>query len=82
MTQAKADLASVEKDLDRLREHMKALSGERAAGGAAANPFAARVLAAEDRLTALRKKVEGLEAQTKAQNDMAQTALGKLVRGG
>lgn len=42
----------VEKDLERLREHLKALGGE--VGGVAANPFVKRILAAEDRLTALR----------------------------
>ena len=75
--QAKADIAEVEKDLQRLREHMKALSGEHPAGGA--NPFAARVLAAEDKLTALRKKVEGFEADGKAKSGAAEMALGKLV---
>jgi hypothetical protein len=75
--QAKTDIAEVEKDLQRLREHMKALSGEHPAGGA--NPFAARVLAAEDKLTALRRKLDGLEADGKAKSEAAQTALGKLV---
>jgi hypothetical protein len=78
-TQTKADIAEVEKDLQRLRDHMKALSGEHPAG--AANPFAARVLAAEDRLTALRKKLDGLEVDAKAKGEAAQSALGKLVQG-
>ncbi|MGD0527027.1 MAG: DUF4139 domain-containing protein [Polyangiaceae bacterium] len=77
--QAKVDLVEVEKDLQRLREHMKALSGEHPAGGA--NPFAVRVLAAEDRLTALRKKLDGLEIDGKARSDAAQAALAKLVVG-
>ncbi|MGH7295816.1 MAG: hypothetical protein ACRELB_12815, partial [Polyangiaceae bacterium] len=76
--QAKADIASVDKDLERLREHMKAFSGARPAAGA--NPFAVRILAAEDRLTALRKKLEGLDAATKTRNDAAQSALARLVR--
>jgi hypothetical protein len=75
-TQAKADIAVVDADLQRLREHMKAVSGEHPGGGA--NPFAARVLAAEDRLTALRKKVEGLEAAARAKSDAAQAALARL----
>ena len=62
--QAKADIAEVEKDLQRLREHMKAVAGEHGgAGGGGANPFAGRVLAAEDRLTALRKKVGRLRGR-------------------
>jgi hypothetical protein len=79
-TQAKAEIAEVEKDLARLQEHMKALSGERPAGGAPANPFATRLLAAEDKLTALRKKLDGLESDAKARSDAAQKALAKLVR--
>jgi len=78
--QAKADMGEVEKDLERLREHMKALSGDRPGGGAGVNPFAARVLAAEDKLTGLRKKAEGLRVEEKARSDAAQTALAKLVR--
>src|SRR6202042_1108745 len=60
-TQTKADIAEGEKDLERMREHMKALSGERPGGGGP-NPFAARVLAAEDKLTALRKKQDTFRA--------------------
>ena len=78
--QTKADVAAVEKDLERLREHMKAFAGERAAGPAA-NPFAARVLAAEDRLTSLRKKLDGLDAEGKAKTAAAKAALARLVRG-
>jgi hypothetical protein len=79
IAQGKADVGEVEKDLDRLREHMKALASDRAAGGAA-NPFAVRVLAAEDRLAGLRKKVEGLEAHAKAKSEAAAAALAKLTR--
>ena len=77
--QAKADIASVEKDLVRLREHMKAASGDRAMAGA--NPFAPRVLAGEDRLTALRKKLDGLEADGKTKAGAAKVALARLARG-
>jgi hypothetical protein len=80
IARGKADVGEVEKDLERLREHMKALAGDRAAGGAAANPFAVRVLAAEDRLAALRKKVEGLEAHAKAKSEAAAAALARLTR--
>ena len=57
---------------------MKALAGEKA-GGAGANPFAARVLAAEDRLTALRKKRDAFEAGVKTKTDATQSALTHLV---
>ena len=80
VAKGKADIAEVEKDLDRLREHMKALAGEHPAGGAAANPFATRVLAAEDRLASLRKRLEGVQADAKSKSDAAATALEKLTR--
>jgi hypothetical protein len=73
---AKEEIGEVEKDLERLREHMKALSGESHAAGA--NPFAARVLAAEDKLTSLRKKLESVEGEARAKNEAAEAALAKL----
>jgi hypothetical protein len=76
--QVKGDIEEVEKDLDRLREHMKALAGDRAAGGAAGNPFAARVLVAEDRLASLRKKLDHVEADAKAKKEAAIAALVRL----
>jgi hypothetical protein len=80
VAQAKADIAEIEQDLVRLREHMKALGAERPAGAAAANPFAARVLAAEDRLASLRKKLESVQADAKSKSDAAAAALAKLTR--
>jgi hypothetical protein len=80
IAQTKTDVAGVEKDLERLREHMKALGGERGAPGVAANPFAARVLAAEDRLSALRRKLDGLDADAKGKHVAAASALAKLTR--
>jgi hypothetical protein len=78
--QLKNDIAEVEKDLDRLREHMKAFAGERATAGTPGNPFAARVLAGEDKLLALRAKQTRLEVEAKAKHEAAETALGKLGR--
>lgn len=77
--EAKAEMAIVEKDLERLREHMKAFAGERAGAGAP-NPFAARVLAGEDKLTALREKVAKLGAEAKSKRDATEEALAKLSR--
>jgi hypothetical protein len=78
--QAKADIAVVEKDLERFREHMKALSGEHPGGGQGGNPFAARVLAGEDKLTALRAKLAKLLSEAKGKREAAQEALGKLTQ--
>ena len=69
----------MEKDLQRLREHMKAVAGEQAGRAAEANPFAKRVLDAEDRLTALRKKADGFEADGKAKSEAAEAALARLA---
>jgi hypothetical protein len=76
--QVKNELAELDKDIDRLREHMKALSGEHA-GAAQANPFAARILAGEDKLTALRAKQAKLLAGAKAKHEAALGALAKLA---
>lgn len=77
IAQAKTNEAQVQKDVERLRENMKALAGEGRGGG---NPFAARVLAAEDSLATLRAKVEALEAEAKSRSDAAMASLAKLVR--
>jgi len=78
--QTKAQIADADRDVTRLREDMKALSGERPVGGGQANPFAARVLAAEDRLASLRKKLEGLEIDEKNKRDSARVAMARLTR--
>jgi hypothetical protein len=77
--QTKASVTEVQKDLERLREHMKALAGEGRPPGAGPNPFAARVLAAEDGLVVLRRKLDALDADAKAKGDAARLALAKLV---
>jgi hypothetical protein len=77
--QAGTELAEVEKDLARLRQDMAAFSGERAGGGQA-NPFAARVLAAEDKLAAVRAKLAKLTADAKAKREAAEAVLVKLAR--
>jgi hypothetical protein len=76
---AKGDIGVVEKDLERFREHMKALSGEHPGAGQA-NPFATRVLAGEDKLLALRAKHAKLVADAKGRREAAQEVLAKLVR--
>lgn len=64
LDKTKSDLAEVAKDSDRLRELLKAAGGDKpAAGGNGGGPLMTRVLAAEDRLTALRKQQETREAE-------------------
>jgi hypothetical protein len=77
--QTKAEIADLQKDLERVREEMRALSGERAGGAPQVNPFTARLVAAEDKLTALRKKLDGLQNDGKAKSEAAQAALARLV---
>jgi hypothetical protein len=54
----KADITTAEQDIERLRGHLQAMSGE---GDGENNPLVKRLLAAEDALEALRR---GLEAAT------------------
>jgi chromosome segregation ATPase len=74
LEQARGATASVEKDLARLREDAKAV-GDR---GAAAQPLVARIVAAEDRLTALRKRTEGLEKDVSARVEAVRKVLARL----
>ena len=63
-------------DIGRLREHLKAAGGDKAAGAAAgAGPLVKRILAAEDRLTALRRALESLEADVKRRQDVVRVVL-------
>jgi chromosome segregation ATPase len=71
---ARSETASVEKDLVRLREDAKAV-GDR---GAAAQPLVARIVAAEDKLTALRKRAEGLEKELSTRIEAVRKVLQRL----
>ena len=78
---AREELASIEKELARLREDVKALGGERAAAGAAAQqgPFVTRLLAAEDKHTAVKKRVDALDEEAKVRAERVRTILAKLT---
>jgi hypothetical protein len=73
---ADTEIAALTRDIDRLREHMKALGDHAAAGN---NPFAVRVLAAEDRLTTLRAKHDAIEKSAAAHRAAARVELLKLA---
>ncbi len=75
-----AEIASVEDDLKRLREHLAAL-GDKSGSPAAQNPLVTRILKGEDKLSALRRKVKDLEAEHKARIEAARVALAKLGDG-
>jgi hypothetical protein len=74
---ARADLTTLEHDLERLREHLKAMGGEK--GSADHNPFIKRILATEDKLTAAKKRLENVEHEHKMRADAVRAALAKLT---
>lgn len=74
-----AEMEELGKDLDRLREHLKAAAGDKGGPGGA-NPFVQRILAAEDRLGTLRKKSQLLATDRGQRSDAVKTALRALGR--
>ena len=71
---AKADLETQEHELSRLREDAKSL-GEK---GPSAQPLVARMLAAEDKVAATKKKIDDLEKDDKAKFIVLTQTLEKL----
>lgn len=71
LASAKKELAGIETDLSRLREHVKAIAAEKAS----AAPLVVRILAAEDRRTATLQRIDTLEAEHQAR----QTAIGDVM---
>jgi len=75
----RSDVKKAEKDLDRLREHLKAL-GSAAAGGTDGNPLLKRILETEDRLSATQKRVEILDADQEKRKDAVRKVLERLPK--
>ena len=67
--------AEVARDLERLRQDLKAL-GEKSG---VAGPLVARMVAAEDRVAVIRKRLEGEKAAEKARTEEARAALKKIL---
>jgi hypothetical protein len=67
-------IATVEKDLVRLREHLKAVGDK-----AGPNPFVKRIVDKEDELTALRKKHDAQDKDLETKAAAVKTALAKLA---
>ncbi len=81
---AREELAAVDKELARLREDVKALGGERGAAGAAGvgaqqGPFVTRLLAAEDKHTAVKKRIDLLDEEVKVRSERLRVNLAKLT---
>jgi hypothetical protein len=73
---ATASLEAIEKELERLREDAKAVGGER--GGAPAAELVKRLLAAEDRHAAIRKRLDALDIEEKGRTATLTAALARL----
>jgi len=75
--------AAAEQDLERLREHLKALGGgEKGAGagaGTSAAPLVKRILDAEDRLAAAKKAKEAALQELDKKREAVREALAKLA---
>lgn len=69
--------AEVQGDLERFREHLKAASGDKGGPGGV-NPFAQRIIAAEDKLSALRKRKQAIEAEQTQRRQLVRATLRKL----
>lgn len=78
--EAQAEEASIQEDLERLRGHLKAL-GDKSGSPAGANPLVTRILAAEDALSAAKKKIKELETRHKKQLSDVQSELSPLQAG-
>jgi hypothetical protein len=74
---AKAEKASVEEDLERLRKHLSAL-GDKSGSPAGGNPLVTRILSAEDALSAIRKKLKELVARESSELSAVSSELSPL----
>ncbi len=72
------EIASIEADVERFREHMKALGGDKGSAGTAAAPLVKRLLDAEDHLAAASKRREALEKDSAARSAAVRAVLGRL----
>ncbi len=77
VAQQAEDIKEAQQELERLRKHLEAMGGDKSLRPDQ-NPFVRRILAAEDRLTELKKKHEALQAQGKLRASALQAALRKL----
>lgn len=73
---AREELATLEKDLARLREDAKAV-GDR---GALAQPLVTRIVTTEDRLGVVRTRISDLEKDEKVKTEALRTSLSRLPK--
>ena len=75
----RGEIKKTEKDLERLREHLKAL-GKDSGAGPEGNPLVKRILEAEDRLSASQKRLESLESDQDRRRDAVRKVLERLPK--
>lgn len=80
LEKSRTEIRKIEKDLARLREHLKALGGAKESSGPDGNPLVRRILEAEDRLTALNKKLDTLEGDQERHRDAVKKVLERLPK--
>ncbi|HEX7604115.1 MAG TPA: hypothetical protein VF316_21000, partial [Polyangiaceae bacterium] len=74
LAEAREEQKTLEKDLARLRDDAKAI-GDR---GPLTQPLVTRIVAAEDRIGVVRKRVDDLEKDLKKRVDVVRTVLARL----
>jgi hypothetical protein len=72
------DISNIDADIERIREHMRALGGDKGGAGPAAGPLVKRLLDAEDRLAAAQKRREAAEKDRTAKLEALRATLSKL----
>ena len=76
---AKKEIQAIHADVERFREHLKALGGDKGGTGVAAAPLVKRLLGAEDNLAAATKRLEILEKDEALRLDVVRAVLSKLA---
>ncbi len=71
--------SDIESDLERLREHMKALGGDKGGAGTAAGPLVKRVIDAEDRLDQARRNKETASREVEKKREAVREVLKRLA---
>lgn len=74
----KREITSIDTDVQRFREHLKALGGDKGGGGGAAAPLVKRLLEGEDKLAAAHKRREAAEKDRTAKLEAVRVTLAKL----
>lgn len=81
LDRSRAEIKKTEKDLERLREHLKALGGAKdSSGPEGGNPLVRRILEGEDKLSALSKKLDTLEGDQERRREAVKKVLERLPK--